>query len=216
MSTTSLAPPPDTTLRAFLLGQPGDGEVTPDLGQAFAERGIAGPALGGVRHLSTSAVRTVDHEVGAVVASLLSMDLGDVLVAGWRKYQALVDAARRTRSAPAREEVLALATHRVTCSWSPRVDMLVDDIKVNTFEFEMTVTFDITGLSAIVAGGDLVGLSGGACLVTGILTLEGAVLAQRQRSFDPRFVVSLHRPIQLLPTPQPTPPEQRAHTDITG
>jgi hypothetical protein len=216
MSTTSLAAPPATTLRDFLLGQPADGEGTTDLGRAFAERGIAGPALGGVRHLSSSAVRTVDHEVGTVVASLLSMDLGDALVAGWRKYQALVDAARRTRSSPAREEVLALATHRVTCSWSPRVDMMVDDIKVNTFEFELTVTFDVTGLSAVVAGGDLVALSGGACLVTGTLTLEGAVLAQRQRSLDPRFVVALQRPIQLLPAAQPTPPEQRARTDGTG
>jgi hypothetical protein len=215
MSTASVSASP-ASLRAFLLGQPADGEVTTDLGQAVAEKGLAGPTLGGVRHLSTSAVRTVDHEVGTAVAQLLSMDLGDVLVAGWRKYQALVDAARRTRSSPDREEVLALATHRVTCSYSPRVDMLVDDIRVNTFEFEVTLTFDVTGLSAIVAGGDLVGLSGGACLVTGTLTLEGAVLVHRQRTFDPRFVVSLHQPIQLLPTPEPTPPQQRAHTDITG
>jgi hypothetical protein len=215
MSTPSQSAP-TVTLRAFLLDEPDDVEATRALSRSIAEKGLAGSALSGGRHLTASTVGIVDREVGAVAAGLLSMDLGDVLVSGWRKYQALLDAARRTLHSPDKTEVLALATHRVTCSYSPTVDLLVDEIRVNTFEFEMTVTFDLTALSAVVADGNLVALSGGECLVTGALSIQGADLVQRQRRFDPRFIVPLHHPIRLLQPSDPMPPEQRttSATDV--
>lgn len=210
MSTTSGAVPP-LTVRTFLLDRSDEDEATAALSRAISERGLAGTALGGVRHLSASVVRAVDHEVGNVAAGLLTMDLGDALVAGWRKYRALTDSARRTQDSPDLEEVLALASHRVTCAYSPSVDLLVDDIRVNTFDIGLTLTFDITGVAAVVAGGNLVALQGGACLVTGAMSLEGVVLTQGRRSFDPRLIVRLHRPIRLLPPSVPVPPRQRAH-----
>jgi hypothetical protein len=211
MSTPSQSAP-KVSLRAFLLDQPDDGGAAGALGRSTAEKGLAGSALSSARHLTTSTVRSVDHEIGVAAAGLLSMDLGDVLVSGWRKYQALLDAARRTAHSPGKTEVLALATHRVTCTYSPTVDLLVDGLRVNTFEFEVTVTFDLTGLSAVVAEGNLVALSGGDCVVTGVLSIEGADLVQRQRRFDPRFIVPLHHPVPLLPPSDPLPPQQRVAT----
>jgi hypothetical protein len=35
-----------------------------------------------------------------MVHGLLALDLGDLLIGGWRKYGALTAAARRTRAAP--------------------------------------------------------------------------------------------------------------------
>ena len=208
MSTPSVTAP-SVSLRTFLLGEPDDGEATEALSQAIGEKELARAALGGVRNLSASTVRTVDHEIGAVTSRLLSMDLGDVLVAGWRKYQVLTDAARRTRQSPGTEEVLPLVSHRVTCTYLPRVELLVDEMRVHTFEFKMIVTFDLTGLSAVVAEGNLVALSGGDCLATGVLSLDDRVLVQRERSFEPRFIVRLHRPIRLVQPSEPTPPRQR-------
>ncbi len=209
MSTPSMTAA-QVSLRTLLLGQPDDGEAAEALSQAIEEKQLARAALRGARNLSTSTVRTVDQEIGAVTSRLLSMDLGDVLVAGWRKYQVLTDAARRTSDSPDTEEVLPLVTHRVTCTYLPRVDLLVDEMRVHTFEFKLIVTFDLTGVSAVVAGGSLVALSGGDCLATGALSLDGAVLVQRQRSFEPRFIVRLHRPIRLVQPSEPKPPPQRS------
>jgi hypothetical protein len=208
MSTPSVTSPP-VSLRTLLLGQPDDGEATEALSQAIGEKELARAALGGARNLSTATVRTVDHEIGAVTSRLLSMDLGDVLVAGWRRYQVLTDAARRTSDSPDVEEVLPLVSHRVTCTYSPSVDLLVDEMRVHTFEFKLIVTFDLTGLSAVVAGGSLVALSGGDCQATGVLSLDGTALVQRQRSFEPRFIVRLDRPIRLVQPSEPKPPQQR-------
>jgi hypothetical protein len=215
MSTTSGAPDvaaPPLTVRALLLGRPDDSDAVGALSRTIAERGPARASLKAVRHLSASAVESVDQEVGAVAAGLLSMDLGEVLLTGWREYQALADAARRTRSAPGSEEVLALASHRVTCTYAPRVDLVVDNMRLHTFEFDMTATFDLTGLSAVVARGSLVALSGGDCLTTATLSLDREVIAQGQRKLAPHFLLPLNRPIPLL-QPETTPPRQRPQPD---
>jgi hypothetical protein len=189
---------PRVTARAFLFDD-GSGIDTADaIGRAIHERGVAGASFRGVRRLSGSALETVDQEIGAITDGLLDMDLGDSLVSGWRKYSALTQSARRTLTAPASEEVVVLASHRATCTYHPRVDLLIDGVRLNSFEFELTIIFEITGLAAVVRSGDLVVLRGGTCRVTGTLSLEGMKLARGQRNLDLRLLIPLHRPIPLV------------------
>ena len=54
---------------------------------------------------------------------LVDLDLGDLLVAGWRRHSRLVEAARRTLAAPGTEEVALLAPDRVTSVHHPHVDL---------------------------------------------------------------------------------------------
>jgi hypothetical protein len=206
---TALQEASPITLRAFLLDRSNDADSSQALAELVEQQGLARASLSGARRLSTSAVRAVDHEVGTTAADLLTMDLGDILASGWQKYSALTDAARRTRQVPDRKEVLALASHRVACAYTPRVDLFVDTVRVNTFEFDLTVTFDITGLAAIIVGGNLIAVTGGDCVVTGTFALEGAVLARRRRHFDPHVILPLHRPLGLWQSADPVPPRQR-------
>lgn len=209
MSDSTTAPP--LTARTFLFGDRAHGDGVPSLSRALEERGAARTVLQGVRHLSSSALRAVDEEVGTVADRLLDLDLGDAMVSGWRKYSALTESARRTLAAPGSEEVVVLATHRATSTYRPHVDLLVDGVKVNSFEFELTVVFDVTGVSAIVRAGDLVALRGGECLVTTTLGLEGAQLAERQRHVDLDVIVPLRSPIPLVD--EDTAALQRQPTD---
>jgi len=182
------------TVRTFLLGD------SPDtvLGRKLTEQGVARSSLGGLRRLSAAALHTVDNEIGAVASGLLELDLGDVLLAGWRKYSALTDAARRTLAAPGSEEVLELATHRITSVYLPHVDLFVDDQKIATIEFDLTMVFDVTGLAAVVKAGDLIALQGGECMLTATLSLEKARLAQHHENLDLARKVRLSPPISLI------------------
>lgn len=93
-----------------------------------------------------------DRAVAAVIAAtivLLRFDVIELLVDGWRDHHDLTDAARRTLTTPGSTELVALATHRVTVSQSPTVDLLLNGELVETVEFELTLQFDI---SAAVAG----------------------------------------------------------------
>jgi len=182
------------TVRTVLLGDSGD----TSLGRKLTEQGVARSAIGGMRRLSAAALHTVDQEIGAVASGLLELNLDDILLAGWRKYSALTDAARRTLAAPTSEEVLQLATHRVTSVYLPRVDLFVDDQKITTVEFDLTMVFDLTGLAAVVKAGDLIALQSGECLVTATLSLEQARLAERRAKLDFAQQMRLNPPLSLI------------------
>jgi len=206
---TTAAPP---SVRGFLFGDAA-GEAVQQLAGSLADTHAGRTAINSTRHLSRSAARAVDEEVGAVAADLLDIDLGDALVLSWRRYSALVEAARRTLAPPGSKEIVELATHRVTSEFRPSIDLMLDGIRVNTFEFHLALAFDLTGVSAVVQGGELVGVRGGDCLVTATLTLEGARLAGVSRPVDVAVVLPLARPVRLAGPGARSVPRQRAGVD---
>jgi hypothetical protein len=210
-TTTSLTQP--LTARRFLFPgeEPGAGT---GLSAALGMTGAARSALVRVRRIPGAAVKAVEGELGTVTSGLLDIDLGGAVVVGWRKYSALIEAARRTFASPGTEEVVVLAMHRVSSTYRPSVDVIVDNVKVNTFEFVLSVQIDIRGLSAVVRGADLVALYGGDCLVTATLTLEGAQLAHREQTFDRRVVVPLRHPVALVDKLPPIPAPRSHHESV--
>jgi hypothetical protein len=202
MSTTTTSAPLTARVVLFPDDEPGTGT---GLAAALSGSAAARPALARVARWPAAALEAVDAELGSVASGLMDIDVGDAVVLGWRKYSALVEAARRTVASPGSEEIVVLATHRISSTHRPSVDVWVDEVKVNTFEFVLSVQIDIRGLSAVVRGGDLVALHGGDGVVSVTLTLEGAPLAQRQRTVDLRVLVPLRHPISLVGGSPATP-----------
>lgn len=194
MNTQTTAEP--LTARNFLLGNATE-DSTEVLARAMHEQEVARAVLGGYR-LSTAALRAVDGEIAAIAARLLDLPLGDALASAWRTYGALVTAAERTFAVPGSEEVVVLATHRVTWSCDPHLDLLVDGVRVTTLDFELAVTFDLDGVVAVVRLGSLVALRAGECTITASLTLQGTTLAHQQRRTPPALVLPLDPPVRLL------------------
>jgi hypothetical protein len=182
--------------RMFLLGDAT--ETVEDLTRSFSDCGVAHSAIQGLRGLSGSALAAVDREIATVTDGLLNLDFEHLLMSGWRKYTELTKAAERTLAAPGSEELVVLAMHRVVSTHHPSVDLLVDGVKVHTFVFELTVVFELNGVTAVLRHGDLVALRGGQCVVTVTLTLEGTPLKlSRKGRIDLALVVQLHWPIPL-------------------
>ncbi len=210
--------PGPTTVRSLLFGRtPGDAAEA--LAQQLAEHDVAATAHRGLRHLTRSGREAVDGEIGRVTADLLEIDIGDALVAGWLRYSVLRAAARRTLLAPGSEEVVALASHRVTSAYRPSIDLLVDGLKVNSFELELAVALDVLGVAAVMRAGQLVALRGGTCRVELRLSLEGLPLLERERTMDLALVVRLRTPVTFVAADESAIPRQRpaAPTDrLTG
>lgn len=195
MSSPEFTPP--LTARMFLFGESQDEDTVQMIARSLNERGITGSAIDSVRHLSTSAWQAVEGEIAAVADGFLDCNLGDVLASGWRKYTMLTRAAERTLAVPGSEERVILAAHKVNSTHHPSVDLLVDNVKVYTFVFELTVEFDLTGVVAVVRRGELVELRGGECVITATFTFEGVPLVQRKKSVDLAIVVPLRPAITL-------------------
>ncbi|MBD3927470.1 hypothetical protein IEZ26_22800 [Nocardioides cavernae] len=199
MTSTRIGNP--TTARSLLFDERDNGEPR-DAGEAIRGHDHARHRLEVVRRLASSVADHIDRDVGAMADDLVDLDLGDLLVAGWRRHSRLVEAARRTAAAPGTEEVALLATHRVTSVHHPHVDLYVDDTFINSFEFLLEVHFDVVGAAAVVRAGELVALHGGECTVTARLLLEDAQLAKRHaRVNNLAVMVVLDPPRPLLTAP---------------
>jgi hypothetical protein len=192
--TTLVATQPQTTL-ALLFGATEDHveALVEALGEQHTLRSIAA-----VQHLSHACWQAAEGEIASVARGLLDLDLGDLVLAGWRKYADLIAAAKRTLADPDTPEVMELASHRVTSTHHPSVDLLLDDVRVASVRFELTVEFLLKGLVTTMRAGRLVAVSGGSCDVTATLAAEGSQLAKREAHLQLPLVIRLGDGIPLL------------------
>jgi hypothetical protein len=184
--TTAIATQP-FTVSTFLFGEDQDTEQA--LAQALHEHGVLG-SMGTTLELVSEAGReAAGNQVAVVAHGLLDLDLGDLVVAGWRKQGQLAAAAERTAANPGSSEVVELATHRVSSAHHPSVELLVNDAHVATVTFDLTIEFVIKALVVTVRDGHVVSLHTGACDVAATLAAEGIQLASRQAHFELPLVV---------------------------
>ncbi|MEU7016738.1 hypothetical protein [Streptomyces sp. NPDC046385] len=197
---------PATPVRSFLLG-PGQGLDGP-----LRAHGTAGPLLAPVRGRTPAADRAVEHELAGVVDDFLGLDVLDLAAGGWRGHSALRAAARRTRELPGSEEVVALATHRITSTHRPYVDIYVDGAKLGTLQVDLTLVFWVSGFVCVVRDACLTGVNAGTCSVDASLAVQGAVLAERKGGpLDLPGAFALRGPVPLL-AEEPAPDPYRAST----
>jgi hypothetical protein len=206
------------TARRFLAGSDPGIATAQALSHVLGEYGVARTALAGIRHLSAGAVAAVEDEIGRVADGLLDLDLTDVLLSAWRKYAVLRESAHRSLTTPGSEEVLVLASHRVTATYRPRVDVLVQGRKATSFELQLALAFDLAGVCAVVRWGHLVALRGGECLLTATLALDGTRLWDRRDRVDARWLVPLRPAVPLLdgfPGGAPVTPRQPTTGEVS-
>ncbi len=158
-----------------------------------------GRALGG---LTTAGRDTVCHEVGHVADTLLDIDATDVIAAAWKKHSDLRAAGRRTYQTPGTEEVVQLATHTITSTHRPYVDVFVDDVEITRVDIELSLRFVMKGVLALVRDGWLVALHAGTCDATAGLGCEHVQLAERKASFSIPGTMVLRQGIDLRPDPR--------------
>jgi hypothetical protein len=168
------------------------------LASALHEHGVLGSLGGGLKDLSRAGRDAVSGQIATAAHGLLDLDLGDLIVGGWRKYADLTAAAKRTIATPDSTEVVDLVTHRIISTHRPRVQVLVNDVNVATLRFELCIELAVKGLVATVRHGRLVTLHSGACDVTATLAADGQQLAKREAHLELRPLLHLGGGIPLL------------------
>lgn len=159
----------------------GDGDITRTaavLERRLREVNVAETTLAQWGGLPTSAYRSLDQRVVEALRTLLDVEIGDVLLGGWRKYRELVAAAERTRDVPGPPEDLVLAEHEIVYTQQPSVEVLVDGAPVARLAFELAVSLVLRGVIAVVDRGRLVALRGGDLVAGAKLTLRDVELAK--------------------------------------
>lgn len=124
------------------------------------------------------------HELAEATTELTSMNLADVVAAGWKKYDALKEAARRTRDDPGAKELVSLTTHKIASVHRPSVELYLDGKSIATVEIELEVALTIAAVIAVVKQGRLAEVHSGTCTASGSLAVQGIEMVKRQRKFD--------------------------------
>lgn len=138
------------------------------------------------------------RETTGAAKGLLNADLIGFLVSGWQKHREVIAAARRSVAAPGSIELVDLATHQITATQRPAVNLLVDNRQTATVEFGLSVVFTISALVAGIRGGRLVAVHSGRCNVTATLAVQNAEVISRQVAFELPGIIPLGRGIALL------------------
>jgi len=175
-----------------------DAESARHVQRQLEERSALTPAVEKLRGVPSGLVGAAAGEVGSIVAGLLEMDVFDLLAAGWRKHAALVAAARQTLETPGEEQVVDLATHRVTSTHRPRIDLVVDDVVVGFVDVRIDVTFVLHAVRAVVVAGRLTSLRSGLADLGAELSCEGVPITSASRRIDLALEADLGPGVQLI------------------
>jgi hypothetical protein len=181
------------TVRDLLFGVLVD--PTDALAKSLHEQGMVKSRVTGVPGLAAA----VEQKVATEASALLLLNLADLVVDGWKRYEALREAARRTRDAPTTtEEIVALVTHRIEANYPLTIEMSVDGKTVGTIDVKLNIAFDLAGVLAVVRQARLTAVRCGTCTATGTLAMEQAVVAQGKRGFDLPGTIQLRQGVALL------------------
>jgi hypothetical protein len=187
-------------VRAFL------GADDQTLGDALEQGGSMGPLVEAIgARLSGSGRAAAAREVASATGGLLDLDLGAMLIAGWRTYDALCTAAQATIADPRSTELVELTSHRIRWTYQPHVDVYVNDKKVYELALTLSAIFHVHSLIATVQLAHIVALQGGRCDLTIQLSWTGGILLERSAQIDAPLVVSIGGGIPLLRIDAPGP-----------
>jgi hypothetical protein len=199
-----IVPLPPVSVRTLLLDASDGTDDFALLDKALSEHGVLAGLKLGPTHLAEAVKSSVCSEVARVAADFLELDLGDLVLAGWRKRTELIKAARRTTEEPGSSELVPIAAHQATATYHPAIDIKADDVLVHTIKMELNVVLGTEGLLVSIRHGHLMKIRCARSTVTATFIADGFELAHKERAFDIGGAIRLGRTgIPLVGTVHP-------------
>lgn len=199
------------TLQRVLFGQGGS-----SMAGALHEDGVAVAMDARLEPVPPALRGIAREEIAKVVAAVLGTDVADVLKVGWRTWEQLTDAARRSLEEPGGSEIVELADHRITSIHRPHIDVEVDGSVVSAIGMEIEITIDLHGVTAVVSRGRLSALRSGRADVTADVAIEGVQVVVATTQIELPIEVPLGEGIALVDSGRtvgtPPPPDDGSLT----
>jgi hypothetical protein len=169
-----------------------------NLEQALHQGDALHRAVDALERVPAPLAHVASGRVASVFAALLQMDLVDVLVGGWTKYNALMSAARASLDTPGEERVVELATHQITSTHEPSIELEIDGIDAGSIDIAIELTATVHALVAVVRAGTLTSLRSGRIDLAATLSCEGLEITSVSRELDPSLAFDLGEGIPLV------------------
>jgi hypothetical protein len=159
-----------------------------------------GGDMGGtVRALPEVARKAALTRLTEAATGLLEQDVTEVFCTGWQKHTALLVAAKDSLTDPDAKRRVGLATHAISFSHEPAVELHADNRKLAELKLGIKLEVVVKGLQAVIQAGRLVAVEAGTCDVDATLTIAGATVAHRPMSLPLPLTVRLGEGWPLVP-----------------
>ncbi|MGR0218807.1 hypothetical protein [Agromyces sp. ZXT2-6] len=149
-----------------------------------AKRDVGGAVAKLATRLTAVGSRFVCGEVGTVADGLLDSDVTDIVAHGWERHREIVEAKEWTRVNPGGEKLVPLATHTVTSTCAPHVDVFVEGTLVTRIDLGVRLVTRFEGAVVAIRRGEVAEVRSGRVEVKGTVSCESVTIAERSRTFD--------------------------------
>jgi hypothetical protein len=155
-----------------------------NVGASLREAAMRGDLGAGLRRLARPALEFAVMQIGSAAEQLTGIELGGILIDGWRSHRDVVAAADRTLRSPGASETVGLTAHQVSAAHAPMIDVLVDEQLAATIRLAIGVELAVANLMATIHGGRLVAVRVGDTQAAATLSAHGIELARGSAGLD--------------------------------
>jgi hypothetical protein len=182
MSTAAVtAGPVPQTIKDLLL--PGT-DLPPELTRAAAEVAKGGGVSAALTRLTPIGLDILGSRIGALLSEMLGVDIGTIVGGALTKNQQIANALRETAAQPGSEAVVPLADQTLGSSYSPAVDIVVDDATLMSVTFDIELDATLEGALVVVRDGRMTAVRAGRAHLSGSLSSNGMPIAAREIDLD--------------------------------
>lgn len=118
-------------------------------------------------------------EISRKTTDLLDMNLIDLLLGAWNKYQGLKKYLDKEKYPPTQSVLVPLAEHTVRSEHRPYVEVLVNDEIIATITFHVALVFTVRGALLLVQDGKIKSVKTGEIKGKGTVKCEEALLLEQ-------------------------------------
>ncbi len=140
-------------------------------------------------------------ELASKICELLDVKLHDVLLAGWKKVEALQKVLEDSRKTPDKFVYLDLVEHSIDYETKPFIDVKIKSVSVKKLTLTVMLNLKLKGFVLKVQNGAIKEIETGNCEAKG--TVKFGTLSIAEKKLEPiKLPLSIRIPcvIQLAPT----------------
>lgn len=155
-------------------------DVPPELTRVAGEVAKSGGLSEALAKLTPVGLDILGSRIGALVGDMLNVDLGGMLGGALTRNAELAAAMRATAEQPGSEAVVTLADQTLQSSYSPAVDIVIDEVPLVSITFDVALATLIEGAMVIVRDGRMVAVQAARAHLAASLSCDGAPIAARE------------------------------------
>ena len=116
---------------------------------------------------------------GDYLSQLLDIDLEDILVNGWKKFEKIEEFLEKSKKSPDKTLYLALSKHTIRSQHHPYIEISIDEETIEKIVFDITLKLALEGFVLEIRGGEIEAVETGECRASGKVTCKGVLLFEK-------------------------------------